>query len=741
MPSGVAALKSRVLVNGFAREVESWSVSRELNGDLPEQVVSASGITQATGSVVWASEDTVTDGGLNPWNRSTGWIPSKGDRVEIFVLDGAVERIQFTGVIDKSTGDIGNGFQSDLIDDYDRLSAHITHEALLRLMPPLEHGGLYRGVGLLSTFYVDLAMRAGGFYCTPQQEPNAVVFAPCQGGMWPHSGTVLEAGSFDGTQRHAENRQAPWGFAICNALIRYRVRYSEPSSTPLQITFMVGLDHAESASVGVHYDSGSEFRVTASSDRSVAVHSIVGGVTVEVCRLPSSDMSGSTVVCAMLKSGIVTLRNSSGKVATGSFDGLAGNTSSVLVAARPEARIAGIQANHPTSTYLELRPSRFVPTAVINTNDVSHLGAMGACYAIDNVPAVDLLTEISQATLSGMWIDESGVLQFVPSMVLRNKPAMGAVTTLDDIFSLGWEDSLLGSRSKVTVAVKVPSITTSRYQNVELYRGSGAVLDSEETIEEIAEPASDEAWVMPDESFTRVGTYNWPPYNARRGTFVGVYYSSDGQATSETDLSTAITMEKLGVNTYKFTHTAGAYPAGVEANLSTSPSHADLWENRRSQPLPLIGGGGRVQWSDSEVTPEGPFGVGPELRLEAGIWVAPVIAENIATFLQNQTSSPKPTITGMEVSYDPARKLGDSLVIESETLMGVFMKVLVVGIDNAASSDGFTQSLTVRVIGVTTKYQTYAEFNASGGELSYQQWQALGPVPETYSQFNESQGE
>ena len=71
----VQAPTSRIMVNGVKRAAVSWSVGRELSGDLPEQVVAASGIVQATGSVLWNDGPDVTDKPVNPFNRSSGWLP------------------------------------------------------------------------------------------------------------------------------------------------------------------------------------------------------------------------------------------------------------------------------------------------------------------------------------------------------------------------------------------------------------------------------------------------------------------------------------------------------------------------------------------------------------------------------------------------------------------------------------------------------------------------------------------
>src|SRR5690606_791697 len=105
--------------------------------------------------------------------------------------------------------------------------------------------------------------------------------------------------------------------------------------------------------------------------------------------------------------------------------------------------------------------------------------------------------------------------------------------------------------------------------------------------------------------------------------------------------------------------------------------------------------------------------------------------------IQSQTTKPLPTITGLSIVPDPRLQLGDRITISSPDFMGVSLNALIVGVDSSFGGS-YEQSLTVRVTGATSTFTTYAEFNASGGALTYQQWQALGPVPETYAEFNAS---
>jgi hypothetical protein len=69
--------------------------------------------------------------------------------------------------------------------------------------------------------------------------------------------------------------------------------------------------------------------------------------------------------------------------------------------------------------------------------------------------------------------------------------------------------------------------------------------------------------------------------------------------------------------------------------------------------------------------------------------------------------------------------------------MGVTVSALIVGV--SVGTDGtFTQSLSVRIISAQSSFTTYAEHNnaLAAGNLTYTQWQALGPNPQTYEQFN-----
>lgn len=736
------AYTSRVLVNGVQRPAVSWSVDRELAGDMPTQVVAGGGLTQATGSIEWAAAGSVELGGLNPWNRSTGWIPARGDRVEIFAGVGATEWKQFHGLVDKTTGSINGGFSSTIIDDYDKLSASVSHSPMLRIAPPRTDGGAYRGVGLDAVHYVDHALRSAGFYSTPRTEPNIALAVSCQGSMWPNSGTagfLVSGTSFEGSGSHHSRNAAPWGYAVGNFNNTYTPRDPQLATVPVQLTAMFAPDHAGEFRLRAYYGAN-QLSIYGLTNKNVQAY--VNGTY--IVQLTAAQMAGATTVTLLHKNGVLTIRNDKGAQSSGSSSALGSAAmSSVVVTGDANTRVAGIQVSHPASSSQEFASLGFVPSARLDVSNVQHIGLLDAGRAIEEVRADDLLSEISGATLTGMWIDELGVLQWVPAMVLRDKAPAATVTTLNDILSLDWEDSILGTRSKVTVTGLIPAISKSRWRTQVVHRGSGDSLTSAEIKEEFISPAGDKDWGQVDAFPLRIGSGNWSTYNGSNRSMVGVFYSSSGETISDTGLTTTITVEAMGISTYKVTHTADTYPADVTANLATSPSSTDLWPRNRDKGLPRLNAFWQAQWADVSVTSTGAGGPGPELVHDCGWWNNRSndnsILERIASYLAGQTANPKPTITGIEVRYDPRLQLGDVINIESPDLMGVSIRALIVNLGVSAGGD-YTQTLSVRIISAVSTFTTYAEFNDSlpGTNLTYAQWQALGPLPETYAQFNTS---
>lgn len=723
----VVTYVSRILVNGVQRYGE-WSVDRELSGDLPAQVVAVSGITQATGSVNWFQEKDVVSRPLNPWNP-VGWFPRRGDRVEVFVGDGTTEWKRFHGLVDKTTGDLEGGFQSTLIDDYDKLSAPVSHRAMLRIMPPEASDGSepYRGVGLHPIYYVDYALRQAGFFCTPSREFDTALYVPLQGSAWPQYGSV------SASTGHL-NTITPWGFGVRGLTASYVPGSLRTMGGTVQVSLMVAPDHASSTDVYVDYGSAADhLRLTVDGSR-VAI-ALKNGI--EVCRV---SLGSGTLVSMLAKSGTISLRTNLGATASGAFTASGVSMSAVRLNAGVSSSVAGLQVSHPAVATHDHASTKWVPSAVLDTSSVYLTGIMDAGPTIEDRAASGLLDEINNAVLSAMWIDETGVMRWANSDTLRERAPVRTVTTLDDIFSLEWEDGLLATASRVRVTGRKPAITKGRWKNLVLARGNGESMKSGDELTIFLEPEGDEDWIIPSLDFIEVGgsagiwnSYNNPAYSA-----VGLYYSTDGGETTVSGLGTTITTEAIGLQKVLVKYMAGAWPSDVEGVVATSPVAGTLWPKNRNNDLPRLVGRGRVRWMDEAVSATGAGGPGPELVHDVGVWAnrtdRTTMLDRYASYLQSQTAMPEPVITGMSIAPDPRLQLGDVVTVKS-SLIGVSLDVLITSVSESFGSGGLAMDLGVRVISADVTGVTYEQFNG-GGNLTYAQLNVLAPTPQTYGQFN-----
>ena len=732
--AAVSQLKTRVLVNGVERPHVSWSDNREISGDLPAQVVAGSGITQATGTIGWATQG-ISETSKTPWNMKGGWRPLRGDRIEIWCGDGASEWRVFIGVVDKTTGQVGEDMQSTLIDDCDRFSARVTHEPLLNVMPPASGGGEFRGVGLTHTYFVDLAFRAAGFFVTPKQEPNCIFHVPGQGSIWPHRGRCVTAGVQEGSASYPTNSYAEWGFAISNAQATYLPEGDElTADDPVQLTMAVASGHAGFAYLRVGYQS-TWIQLSVNNSRKVTIS--LGFDEVVSFTIPPGD----DIIQALVKGYTFRIRSRSGmeSSATRTFGGSA-TVSKITVGIDAGARVGGLQVSNPASSFDEFKSVSFQRNARISVSDVSLMGILRASPAIQTRSASELLDEISSATLSCLWINELGHAQWWPALAFRNRDSSRTLTTADDIFSLGWEESLLSSASRVSVRYKQHAVKLSKWPAVRVWQGSTNQLESRDEVEEFIEPGADEAWIQVSEDPIRLGGSTWDAYNRLRGSFVGVYYSSEGQTSSSAGLTTDITLSKLAPNKYLVRHKAGKFPDDVVANTATSPNHTLLWDNRRDKPLPDICAFAQVTWSAQTYSPTQAGGAGPELEHDVDLWVPVSKVPNVFDYLAGQTATPQPVVTGLSVNPDPRLQLGDVVTIRSEKFLGIQLTVLIVGMDRSGGPDGYSQDLTVKVLDAKALSQTYHEFGASmlGVAVSYAQFEASSPpAPVSYGKFNE----
>jgi hypothetical protein len=531
----------------------------------------------AIGTPVFASQDGLVShagpGARAPgvWGGNEVHIAGAGiglpaaprDPVQVLVSDGTTDWVQFTGVIDETSGDVGGLPQSTIIDTTDRLNRPFSFGALLRVMPPVTPGAPdYRGIGLTAQYPADQALRTCGFYSTPETESNPALSVPAQTSMWPdggNAGTLILGGSADGVGSHALNEGAPWGWSVGNFNCTYTPRLANPgTTTAVQLTVLVAADHTGSMTFDVVYGA-TTLRLMIDTGRS-AVVMLNGG---ELGRL---SLGTDTIVTSLIEGGAWTLRKVSGAQVTGTVTVPAEAMTSVHLFGDAPTRCAGFQVSHPSTAAHRFASLRHVPSATVDTSYLT--GITDALPAVDTT-ARSVLEEISKATLTPYWIDGSGTLRAVGSWELRAQEPAQTVTTLDDIQSLSWADALLGQRSGVQGAYDLPAIIKGCWPNTTLYQGSGEKLEPGQELEQFIEPAADEAWIQVDTSLETAGV-DPAAFNSAHGSFSGgVYQDNATGATTSAGAYITTARDLVKGGTYKLTIVVGAIPAGTKALLKT----------------------------------------------------------------------------------------------------------------------------------------------------------------------------
>ena len=733
----VRELTTYALVNGVRREVESFTSDRDLAGDLPDQVAAGGGVSGGSGTIVWAQLEDVQSREVSPWHKPAGWPPSSGDRVQVYVTDGVTDFPRFTGAIDKTSGTVGGGMQSTVIDDRDKLNAQFSHPALLRHHTPYSEGDAYRSIGLSHWFILVAALRAAGIQNTPPPVADVAVSVPLQGSVWPEAGTVTSAEGNGGTV-HAGFHAAPWGYAASEFTATYQPRVTPSMTDALQMTFMVAPTHAGDAQFYIYYgtNAADRIRVRVWSGRSIIAYLN----NTSVVTLSTAQLQNATIVTLLVKGDLWTMRTDSGTESTGTLARTsAALMSRVEVVAGAGARVAGLQVSRPLTSGHEFSSLSFTPNMRFTPGNLG--SSMDMSPRIENRNVADLVDEICKSALIAAWFDESGVFQLVASDQLRGATPAQTLTTLDDITELGWEDSLLSVRSKVEVTWKDPSISKGRSQRKELFRGSGDSLESADNVEVWATPDDDTEWFGVDRVLTILTDANWGTYNSKRGSFAGAFFSnSAGDEVPTSGNPLTITTENVGSVALKINHVAGSFASGIEANLKTSPSALAMWPYLRDQNLPVIRGYGEGKWIEA-VTASATLGpsYAPALTHELGYWGQEFfeggsVAQRIADFIANMVATPTPTLSGVGVLYDPRRQLGDVITINSG-ILDVTIRALIVGISESHAPGDHSQNITVRIISVTsTRKITYAEFEAAWAGSNYAAFEAAW-AGLTYAEF------
>lgn len=730
---------TKVHVNGVERDIESVTITHEIAGDLPSPIAAVSGISFGSGSITFAAPKDTSTMGLTPFNASSGLTPRKGDTVEVLEGDGRSWWQVFTGIIDSVTGDTTGSISAEIISKVDTLNRDFRHAPLQRIMPPRTRGAAeYRGVGLTHMYFVDAALRIAGYYAVPPKVGRVGVSAPLQSSLWPETGVLTRStvGGVDGGA-WVSNHQGDGALAVGNLDATYQSAVTDARGSTLEISLTLAEGHGGGATVAVQAGVGDI--TVAYGPQSISVSA--GGS--QVATLPST---GGRVTVALTQS-TCEVRTSRGATATGAlpFSVAGAVLGAVTVRAGADARIAGLQVGYVGA------PDRwkyvaFTPTARYNLSKSLTFSIMDASPLIEKIRVRDFLEQVAEATLSAMWIDELGVLQWAAGAALTAADPARTVTTADDVLALRWVDDSLQERSQVTVAYRVPACTRSRYDNVIFYQGNGESRESSQYTASFVKADGDVDWISditPPLVLGDPGAVTLA--NAGRGSIAGGIITDSGSGQEGVAEPTAagllsIRFEKINANTYKYEEMVGQIPEGKKIFTSFHTYSTSIWRKWWGQGLPIFRGFGKTEWADAEITAAAsPHEWAGELTHDMGVWVAregseKTIPTRVLNFLAAQCSSPAPYVTGLEILPDPRLQVGDVLEVKSPLYLGVTFTGLVVKAERK-SGGGASLAQDIRLLSMKSDFTTYEAWDAAHpGALDYRTFSTLSQ--QNYTTFS-----
>lgn len=715
-----------VTVNTHAREVESYSVRASVGG---------SDVSARTGSVVWVPGGDVYRGQDTVLTAGT---PRRGDRVTVDAGDGDARARVFTGRVDTTSSNVPGPLESELIDDWDMLSAEVDVPALTATMHPDVDEGPLRAVGLTATWPTQMALRQAGFYATPDGWGGGSVTASLNGSLWPEVGEMALSATQPVFVR------APWGDAPRGFDVTYRPGARGFTDGDLQITLLVGDTPSTTASfVSAVWGDGSIIQVRVAPDRSVSGRIATGGVTTSVLSLSAAQMVGREHVVLRVSVGGVW-RLVAGDVSVTATRSVPTNMRGVpdrwaITVGADSQIVGGVNFGFASSSSIPT----FTRTAVLSPAT----GTLAASRAVVSTPARDVLSERAAAEGARMWIDAHGVFQW------RSYTAWGIgnpVRTISDVDLLGYQlgmdyDSVY---SGAVVSHLGAIVDVRSYSTITLYQGSRQVLNAGDRETTVIEVPADEDWPALDWSVDVLALSGQvPAFNRGKRSWTGAAWvlgNGNEKWGSGSSGPATFTFEVINARTWIHTVTVASWMSDLESielravDLESMVDSTGLWKQWSEYSLPAIRGYSRVNWVERKTHGSTSTTVIlPRLQHDAGWWVQGGAVQRLADHLSAKYSAPVVTIKGLEIVPDQRIEIGDVLTLNDSTFAGLSARVVVTGISLDGANGSASMSLDVEVQSVTATRKTYADVQAQAGTRTYAQFEALiGAV--TYQQHEEA---
>ena len=715
-PGPVIDADVTIRVNGVVREHVSMDWAGDTTGGLPEQVVSAgTGMRSRTGTILWAQEDVQAEP-PHPLRQTGGWPPREGDEV---VIDSTVDTgsgpytfRRFTGRLGRTTGSLTDGTLASQITDTlgDALQEMVT-------VPPL---AWRPGADPSSWTVAYRAFEAAGLGHLPPPDDDVIAHFTGQGETSAVAGTVVDQGGVSG-----DNEYGTW----------FRTARIAPAASPARqgrdIHVIGRGGHLWASWLQVTLSDGTQVRLDCTKDG--AMTASLNGSAIWTGAWTGAEQY--PVLAFQLLTGGVRVWTSRTRFA----QVIPATISRTATVTEVSGWVAGLAARYLTYASSGTDVVASAPAHPLRWFESSLSGgSVRATRGVENVRARQVVDAWGEATLNAVWMDEHGVPTTRPRDHLLASAAARTVHVQERVLDGTWSVGDDQVRSGVIVngeegLLDYPS--TAQHLATLYQETSSRSVESSEVIERFISVPTEEEWGPVDLTPSKFGVDPMLGSLPRVGTWIAAVSSlsnsSDDPETwvHQNGITYTATFERLGQRTLKVTETVANISAGRTVYLKTPLEGTQIHYTFRGVASPTIRGFWKSTWADYQVRSElqGPAWAEP-LVLEAGSWLTPAEAQAVADVLAAEVTSPIPTLSGVQVLWDPTRQIGDVEEWVAHTKDGAESwraRVLVTGYSEAWTGRVPEQSVDVRVISWTdpldgktyndlaAAYATYADM-ASG---------------------------
>ncbi|GAA2242508.1 hypothetical protein GCM10010401_14280 [Rarobacter faecitabidus] len=665
---------------GVSRVV-SWQVSRDLTGGtLPGQVRGATGMSIGSGQVVIAQPEAV-HASMLPWRRDPQFTVPDGEFMAEVVVSHDGPHGWTALSLGRFVAQVRSGSRSGATITIDLLEQTTQLRAPLKLTPHIDATGGSRTIEAAGV--VEQLARRVGLHACPPASAAALAAMPLVGSLTQERGGVQSRGAGSlwapaGWQAWPDGQVGParstaldgwlgassWIFqewfvtldvdglpAVWSTAAGLRIRLQDTAGNATD--FYLSAAHFGASSATAWTPGASKVH----PDR-LELHVVRSSATTVTCSVRSGpDAPWSATASATVSSGFP-------RSAADNFTQLEVKAGTTPVAVR------GIQVTTAADPAVWAEPTAHIEPS----------GVTLQALLLDSVTdAWGTIREVAAATMSSVWLTETGVLMFrrlIDTDLLTPKRVLQVANRLTD---LPWTSDPADIADRVSITATPPVIRTD---------ASGSILVWEAT-DPVVVPAKGSIDIPVEHVGMTVSVY--APWQR---SVTGL--ESSGSRWMALDSS--LTVVTSGITIF----TIGDATNGCTLRIVNDNALAVSMVNSAAAPYLVLRA--EVSATAGEQI-EVAAGVGEAvarspLQVDMGAWGDPVTAARALTWLSSQASRARWTVTGVERPADFREQLGDVLILADEET-DLRVKALITGIEWTGSAVGIKQRDSYAVLGVT----------------------------------------